>query len=376
MNNVVALTKQLIASDSVTPKGEDCIQHIVKILEPLGFTIELIPIGPAMNLYARRGTAKPLVCFLGHVDVVPTGPLDAWTSPPFEPAERDGYLYGRGACDMKAGVAASVCAIEQFLAQNPNPSGSIAIMLTTVEEDMHEHGVPNIVDILEKRNEKIDYCITAEPSSTDHLGDIIRNGRRGSISAKLTVKGTQGHVAFPHLADNPIHKIFAALAELVAVQWDNGNQDFPPTSLQFSNIHAGTGVGNIIPGEIIADFNFRFTPEVTTETLQQKTEAILNAHHLTYDIQWSLSGNPFYTPHGKLTQAAAAAVKQVCDVNSEFSTGGGTSDARFIAPTGADVIELGVSNKTAHKVDERVKITDLEKLPEVYVQLLKNLELE
>lgn len=375
MNNVIELTKQLIACDSVTPKGEECIQHIVNILEPLGFNIELIPHGPAMNLYARRGTEKPLVCFLGHVDVVPPGPLEAWTSPPFEPSERDGYLYGRGACDMKAGVAAAICAIEKFLAENPNPNGSLAIMLTTVEEDMHEHGVPNIVEILEARQEKIDYCITAEPSSTEQLGDSIRNGRRGSISAKLTVYGKQGHVAFPQFADNPIHKVFAAFAELIEVKWDEGYNDFPPTSLQFSNIHAGTGVGNVIPGEIVADFNFRFTPAITAEQIKQRTETILNKHQLDYNIDWSISGEPFYTEHGKLTKAAADAVKTVCGIETTFSTGGGTSDARFIAPTGADVIELGVSNKTAHKVDEHVKITDLEKLPDVYLHLMKNLGL-
>ena len=373
MNNVVELSKQLISLPSVTPAGANCIELIVPMLENLGFNIELIPCGPAMNLYARLGNKKPLLCFLGHVDVVPPGPESTWTSPPFQPEERDGYLYGRGACDMKTGVAGFICAIQHFLAENPNPNGSLAVMLTSVEEDMDEFGVPNIVTLLEERGEKIDYCVTGEPSSTNDVGDSIRNGRRGSLSAKLTVKGIQGHVAFPHLADNPIHKIFAAFAELVAVEWDQGNDDFPATSLQFSNLHAGTGVGNVIPGEIVADFNFRFTPEVTAEGLQAKTEAILNQHHLSYDIHWSLSGNPFYTRKGILTHAAANAVQQVCGITAEFSTGGGTSDARFIAPTGAEVIELGVSNKTAHKVDERVKIKDLQKLPALYTQLIKNL---
>jgi succinyl-diaminopimelate desuccinylase len=374
MSNVIELSKQLISLPSVTPAGANCIELLAPLLEKLGFNIELIPCGPAMNLYARLGKQKPLLCFLGHVDVVPTGPVHEWISPPFQPEERDGYLYGRGACDMKTGVAGFICAIEDFLAENPKPKGSIAVMLTSVEEDMHEYGVPNLVTMLEERGEKIDYCVTGEPSSTEQLGDIIRTGRRGSLSAKLTVKGTQGHVAFPHLADNPIHKVFAAFAELIAIEWDQGSDDFPPTSLQFSNLHAGTGVGNIIPGAIVADFNFRFTPEVSAAELQTKTENILKQHGLTYGIQWSLSGEPFNTPKGKLTQAAFDAVKKTLNITAEFSTGGGTSDARFIAPTGAAVIELGVSNKTAHKVDECVKIKDLKTLPALYLQLIRNLD--
>lgn len=373
MKNVVELSKQLIAYDSVTPKGEDCIRDIVKILEPLGFNIELIPCGPAMNLYARRGEKKPLICFLGHVDVVPTGPLDSWTSNPFQPEIRDGKLYGRGACDMKTGVAGFITAIIKFLTQNPEPDCSLAVLLTTVEEDMDEYGVPNVVERLEQRGEKIDYCITGEPSSSDVLGDTIRNGRRGSLSAKLTVFGTQGHVAYPHLADNPIHKVFAAFNELVNIEWDKGNQDFPPTSLQFSNIHSGNGVGNVIPGDIVADFNFRFSTEVTADMLTQRTEEILKKYKLNYKIDWNCSGQPFCTLQGKLTNAAANAVKKVCGITATFSTGGGTSDARFIAPTGAQVIELGVSNKTAHKIDECVAIQDVEKLPELYCQLIHNL---
>ena len=373
MSDVVSLSKALMQLPSVTPGGKNCLDIIIPRLEKLGFTLERFPVGDADNLWARRGNTAPLLCFLGHVDVVPPGPLEEWQSPPFEPTERDGYLFGRGACDMKTGVAASIVAIENFLAKNPDFTGSIALLITTAEEEMDELGTPNVVAILEEREEKIDYCITAEPSSDMKLGDTIRNGRRGSLSASLMVKGQQGHIAYPHLADNPIHKIFAAYAELTSIEWDKGNEDFPPTSLQFSNLNAGTGATNIIPGSIRADINFRFSTEVTADELMQKTEAVLTSHKLDYSIDWNLSGHPFLTKPGELTQATQAAVKDVLGIEPVFSTGGGTSDARFIAPTGAQVVELGVSNRTAHKVNECVSIEDLKKLPALYEAILFSL---
>lgn len=373
MLDVIELSKELIAMPSVTPKGADCIERIIPLLEEANFTIERIACGKAMNLWARYGKQQPLVCFLGHVDVVPPGPLDKWQSDPFSPDIRNGMLYGRGAADMKTGVAAMVIACLKFIKENPHFSGSLAIMLTTAEEAMDELGIPNVVEVLEKRQEKIDYCITAEPSSSNTLGDIIRNGRRGSLTANLCVKGKQGHIAYPHLADNPIHKVFAAFATLNETSWDNGNAAFPPTSLQFSNLHAGTGVGNVIPGEVHATFNFRFSPEVTANELMVRTEKVLQQYYLDYEIEWHLSGLPFYTTLGTLTDVATDVIKQHCDLTPTFSTAGGTSDARFIAPTGAQVIELGISNKTAHQIDECVKLDDLKQLPVLYYDILQRL---
>lgn len=373
MSAVLKLSQQLMNIPSVTPEGEACIELLTERLTHLGFSIERFDTGPAVNLWARLGATEPLVCFLGHVDVVPTGPESDWHTPPFEPTIKDDKLYGRGACDMKTGIAAFVVALEALLAEQKTLPYSIAFLITSAEEDMDQYGTPNVIKALEARGEKITYCITGEPSSTNQVGDIIRNGRRGSLSASLTVLGKQGHIAYPHLADNPIHKVFAAFADLTDEIWDEGDDFFPPTSLQFSNLNAGTGVGNVIPGEIVARFNFRFSPAVTAEQLQQRTEAILQQHKLDYRIDWHVSGLPFFTPLGALTQAASAAIEQVMQHPSEFSTGGGTSDARFMAPTGAQVIELGVSNQTAHQVNECVAVADLENLVRIYQQLLLNL---
>ncbi len=364
--NVIELTQALINLPSITPEGADCIELIIARLEKLNFHIERIPVGPAQNLWARYGSQSPVVCFLGHVDVVPPGPLEQWITPPFSATVRDGYLYGRGASDMKSGIAAFIIAIENFIQAHPDFPGSIAVMLTTVEEEEHQHGVPNIVELLTERGEKIDYCITGEPSSEHSVGDRIRHGRRGSLNGKLTIIGKQGHIATPQLADNPIHRALPALAELAATAWDQGNADFPPTSFQISNIHAGTGALNVIPGHITLDLNFRFCPESTAEQLQQRVETILQKYPLHYDLQWSLSGNPFYTAPGRLRQAVAHAIKTIVNITPEFSTGGGTSDARFIAPMGAEVIELGVSNATAHKINECAKISDIEALVDLY----------
>lgn len=373
MSNVITLAKQLINIPSVTPEGEGCIKVIVPILEKLGFSIELFRYEGAINLWARYGKQKPLLCFLGHVDVVPPGPSEDWQTDPFTAVIKKDYLYGRGASDMKTGIAAMLVATENFIQQRRHFPGSIAFLITSAEEAMHKLGVPNVVNILEERQEKIDYCITGEPSSQKVTGDTIRNGRRGSLNAKLSVFGKQGHIAFPHLANNPLHALFAALAELVTIEWDCGNDDFPATSLQFSNINAGHGATNIIPGTVTCLFNFRFSPMVTASALQTQTEAILQKHRLNYTIKWQLSGQPFFTAPGKLTEAANTAVKNVVNITPEFSTGGGTSDARFIAPTGAQVIELGVSNKTAHHVNECEAVTNIELLPKIYYEILQQL---
>ncbi len=373
MLNVITLAKQLIELPSVTPAGENCINIIMPILQKLGFSLELFRYDGAINLWARYGKQKPLLCFLGHVDVVPPGPREAWHTDPFTAIIKEGILYGRGASDMKTGIAAMLVATENFIKQNANFAGSIAFLITSAEEAMHELGVPNVVKILEERQEKIDYCITGEPSSDAVTGDTIRNGRRGSLNAKLTVFGKQGHVAFPQLACNPLHPLFAALAELVDIEWDHGNDDFPATSLQFSNVNAGNGTTNTIPGTVTCLFNFRFSPMVTASSLQARTEAILQKHQLNYTIKWELSGQPFFTPPGKLTTAASNAVKNIAHITPQFSTGGGTSDARFIAPTGAEVIELGVSNKTAHHVNEGEAVTNIQILPKIYYEILQQL---
>ena len=373
MNNVLKLTEQLIRQPSITPDDAGCLDLIIPRLKKLGFSIELFPAGDAQNLWARFGTEKPLICFLGHTDVVPTGPLEKWTTPPFSPEIRDGYLYGRGACDMKTGVAAMIIAIENYLQKNPKPIGSIAVLLSSSEEGDSSIGTPVVVNALEKRAEKIDYCITGEPSSDKTLGDIIRNGRRGSLNAVLTIYGKQGHVAFPQNADNAIHKSLSALQELTKTKWDNGHANFPETKLQISNIQAGTGANNVIPGELYCEFNFRFSPSVTADELKNRVIKILEQHSLKYKIDWQLSGQPFFTAPGKLTEIAIKAVQTELGITPELSTGGGTSDARFIAPTGAQVIELGVSNQTAHQIDERVKVADLEKLVTVYETIIKQL---
>jgi len=373
MTNVIELSKRLINIPSITPKGNACIDVLVSLLQPLGFTIEKFNYGDATNLWARYGEASPLLCLLGHVDVVPIGPREKWQHDPFAAVIENDMLYGRGASDMKTGVAAMITAATAFVQQKPHFNGSIAFLITTAEEDMHELGVPNVVEILKKRNEKIDYCITGEPSSQTITGDTIRNGRRGSLGAKLTVHGKQGHVAFPHLADNPLHKAFAAFDELTRIEWDRGNDDFPPTSFQFTNLHSGTGANNIIPGDVVCHFNFRFSPEVSAETLTKKTTTVLEKHALNYDVEWNLSGFPFFTAKDRLTTIASNAVQTLTGTTPQFSTGGGTSDARFIAPLGAQVIELGVTNKTAHQIDECETIENIRLLPRIYLHILHQL---
>ncbi len=373
MNDTLELLKDLIKRASVTPKDEGCQDVLAARLTPLGFNAERLNFADTQNIWLRRGEAKPLFVFLGHTDVVPTGPLDAWLSPPFEPTLRDGRLYGRGAADMKGGIAAFMTAVERFIAKHPDHQGSIAVMMTSDEEGIATHGVVKVVEVLEQRNEKIDWCLVGEPSSDKKIGDVIRVGRRGSLCAKLSVAGIQGHVAYPELAENPIHRFAPALKELTEEIWDHGNAFFPPTSLQVSNINAGTGAENIIPGSIEIQFNLRFCTELDEATIKQRTRAILDKHGFNYDLQWRLSGNPFLTGKGALIDAAHAAIKTVTGLETLDDTGGGTSDGRFIAPTGAQVIELGPFNESIHKVNENIGVEDLEVLSRIYEQMLINL---
>lgn len=373
MSNTLALLKDLIRRPSVTPKDEGCQDALAERLRASGFIEERLDFVDTQNLWLRKGTAKPLFVFLGHTDVVPPGPLDAWLSPPFEPTLRDGKLYGRGAADMKGGIAAFVTAVERFIANHPNHHGSIAVMMTSDEEGIATNGVVKVVEVLEARNEKIDWCLVGEPSSDKKIGDVIRVGRRGSLCAKLTIQGIQGHVAYPELAENPIHTFAPALNELTEEVWDQGNQNFPPTSLQVSNIHSGTGAENIIPGNVEVQFNLRFSTELDERIIKQRTHAILDKHKLTYDLQWRLSGNPFLTGRGELITAAHAAIKTVTGYETKDDTGGGTSDGRFIAPTGAQVIELGPLNESIHKINEHITVNDLEVLSTIYEQILVNL---
>jgi len=373
MTDTLELLKDLIRRPSITPEDAGCQDAIAARLTPLGFREERLDFADTQNLWLRRGDTKPLLVFLGHTDVVPTGPLDAWLSPPFEPTLRDGQLYGRGAADMKGGIAAFITALERFLAQHPNHSGSIAVLLTSDEEGIATHGVVKVVEVLERRQEKIDWCLVGEPSSDQKIGDVIRVGRRGSLCAKLTVRGIQGHVAYPELADNPIHSFAPALKALTEEVWDQGNQFFPPTSLQVSNITSGTGAENIIPGSLEMLFNLRFCTELDEQTIKQRTHAIFDGYGFAYDIQWRLSGNPFLTEQGALIDATHAAIKTVTGYDTVDDTGGGTSDGRFIAPTGAQVLELGPLNASIHKVNEHIGLEELETLSDIYQQLLVNL---
>jgi succinyl-diaminopimelate desuccinylase len=373
MSDTLALAKELIARPSVTPEDSGCQTILAQRLQTLGFQIEPLRFGDVDNLWARRGSEGPLFVFAGHTDVVPTGPESDWRHPPFSPTEENGMLYGRGAADMKGSLAAMITATERFLAQHANHKGSIAYLLTSDEEGVAIDGTVKVVEWLQARKEHIDWCLVGEPTSTDKVGDVIKNGRRGSLGATLTVRGMQGHVAYPHLAKNPVHLFAPALAELVATEWDQGNEFFPPTTFQISNIRGGTGATNVIPGELTVVFNFRFSTEVTDEMLRSHVEAVLNKHQLDYTIDWQLSGQPFLTPEGELVDAAQQAIKTVCGYASELSTSGGTSDGRFIAPTGAQVLELGPLNATIHKVDEHVGIADLDTLSKVYEQILVNL---
>jgi succinyl-diaminopimelate desuccinylase len=342
-------------------------------LSRLGFSIEPMVFNDTTNLWARRGSEGPLFCFAGHTDVVPPGPLDKWDSPPFEPTIRDGLLYGRGAADMKGSLAAMLVAVERFVTSNPQHQGSIAFLITSDEEGPFINGTPKVVETLEARHEKITWCLVGEPSSTERLGDVVKNGRRGSITGDLLVKGIQGHVAYPHLGRNPIHQAAPALAELASTVWDQGNAFFPPTSFQIPNISAGTGASNVIPGELQVQFNFRFSTELTAEQIKERVRAILDRHGLEYDLTWTLSGNPFLTSAGDLVEATVAAIEEVQGFRPELSTSGGTSDGRFIAPTGAQVIELGPLNATIHKLNECVKVADIDTLADVYTAILRRL---
>ncbi|WP_374338842.1 succinyl-diaminopimelate desuccinylase [Methyloversatilis sp.] len=367
------LTRQLIATRSVTPLDGGCLETLGARLAAIGFTLERIDSRGVSNLWARRGSAGPLFCFAGHTDVVPTGPLDQWHSDPFVPVIRDGMLYGRGAADMKASLAAFVTASERFVARVPDHAGSIAFLLTSDEEGDAVEGTVRVVERLAARGEKLDYCVVGEPTSVTKLGDMIKNGRRGSLSGRLTVKGVQGHIAYPHLAKNPIHQFGPALAELAALRWDEGNDYFPPTSWQISNIKGGTGASNVIPGTLEVLFNFRFSTASTPESLKARLTAVLDRHGLEYDLAWTLGGKPYLTPRGTLVDAAEAAIRDVTGLTTELSTTGGTSDGRFIADLCAQVVEIGPSNATIHKLNECVAVADIEPLSRIYENLLDRL---
>ncbi len=373
MSATLELTQALIARPSITPDDQGCQQLICDRLEPLGFQAEHMRFGEVDNLWLRRGTEGPVLCFAGHTDVVPTGPLGEWQSDPFQPEVRDGLLYGRGAADMKGSIAAFVVACEQFIAQHPQHKGSIALLITSDEEGPSINGTVKVVETLQARAEKIDWCLVGEPSSTQQAGDIIKNGRRGSLNAQLKIFGKQGHVAYPQLADNPIHRAAPALAELAAVKWDQGNAFFPPTTFQISNLNAGTGATNVIPGEINALINFRFSTELTEDQIRTQTEAILNRHELNYQLNWKLSGQPFLTAEGELVAACVNSIRQHTGIETQLSTAGGTSDGRFIAPTGAQVVELGPCNKTIHQINECVSVADLDTISKVYQGILRYL---
>ncbi len=368
------LAQDLLARPSITPEDHGCQALVAERLQALGFNIEWMPFGNVTNLWARRGVRSPVVCFLGHTDVVPTGPREKWESDPFVPTIRQGKLFARGAADMKTSVAAFVTAIETFLQQSVDFKGSIAVMLTSDEEGPSVEGVVKVVETLKARKEYIDYCLVGEPTSTAVLGDTIKNGRRGSLSGDLIVKGIQGHIAYPHLSKNPIHHVAPALAELTATEWDNGNEYFPPTTWQVSNIHAGTGATNIIPGELKLQFNFRFSTASTPESLKRRLHAILDKHQVDYQLEWTLSGNPYLTPKGTLTDALRAAIQKVNpDIQAELSTSGGTSDGRFVAAICPQIVEFGPINASIHKVNEHIDVNDIEKLKQIYQYLLENL---
>ncbi len=369
----LALARELIALRSVTPDDAGCQQYLRARLTPLGFDCETIVINGVTNLWARRGNARPLICFAGHTDVVPTGPLAQWDSDPFVPTQRDGYLYGRGAADMKGSIAAFVTAIEAFVAAHPDARGSIALLITSDEEGPSVDGTVKVVERLAAAGERLDYCIVGEPSSVDLLGDMIKNGRRGTLSGTLTVKGVQGHIAYPHLARNPIHLAAPVLTELAATTWDAGNEYFPATTWQCSNIHAGTGANNVIPGTLEVMFNFRYSTASTRESLVQRFEEVLRRHGLDYDLKWTGWGKPFLTARGKLVDVAEASIRSVTGRATELSCTGGTSDGRFIADICGEIVELGPVNTTIHKLNERVLIADLEPLSAIYRGILERL---
>ena len=369
----IDLTFDLIRRQSVTPEDAGCQEVMSERLSNAGFQITPLRFGDVDNFWAVRGESGPLICFAGHTDVVPTGPIEQWQHHPYEPCIIDGVLYGRGAADMKGSLAAMITATERFVAKYPSHNGRIAYLITSDEEGIAINGTVKVMEWLQQQNEKIDWCVVGEPSSTNTVGDTIKNGRRGSLGAVLKVKGVQGHVAYPHLASNPIHLAAPALAELANEQWDNGNDFFPATSFQISNINGGTGATNVIPGELEVIFNFRFSTELTDEILRKRTEEILNKHGLDYDLTWNLSGQPFLTAEGSLIDATIKAIQDSAGIETELSTAGGTSDGRFIAPTGSQLVELGPVNATIHKVDECVKANDLDTLSSMYEKILENL---
>lgn len=373
MNEVVELTKALINMPSVTPEDAGCQKLMADYLSPLGFDIESMVFEDTTNMWARKGKDGAVFCFAGHTDVVPTGPEAKWQFPPFVATEHDGYIYGRGAADMKGSLAAMLVATKRFITDYPHHCDCIAFLITSDEEGPFINGTTRVIDTLEARNEKIDYCIVGEPSSTKLTGDVIKNGRRGSLTGDLIVKGIQGHVAYPHLVKNPIHLVAPAISELVNTQWDTGNSFFPPTSFQVSNFNAGTGAGNVVPGEVKICFNFRFSTQVSDHDLIERVETILQKHQLNYDIEWTFNGQPFITESGDLVDAVTFSVEKVCGFKTQLSTAGGTSDGRFIAPTGAQVIELGPENNTIHKVNECVNIENLITLENVYYETMVKL---
>lgn len=373
LSPTLQLAIDLIQRPSVTPHDAGCQQALTTRLEHLGFEVTSLPFGEVENFWARKGTAGPLLVFAGHTDVVPTGPEQGWEHPPFGAVVEDGVLHGRGAADMKSSLAAFMTACERFVNKHPSHKGSIAWLITSDEEGHAVNGTVKVMEYLATKDTKIDWCIVGEPSSSHTLGDVVKNGRRGSLGASLKVRGIQGHVAYPHLADNPIHNILPAMSALTEESWDKGNEFFPATSFQISNINSGTGATNVIPGELDLMFNFRFSTEVTADSLQQRTESLLNQHKLDYDIDWRLNGQPFLTSEGPLVEAAQFAIKQIRGIDSKLSTSGGTSDGRFIAPTGAQVLELGPCNATIHRVNEQVLVSEIEQLSLIYETMMEQL---
>lgn len=369
---VIELAQQLIKRPSLSPNDEGCQQLMIDRLQAIGFTVEAMDFEDTQNFWAWRGEGQTLA-FAGHTDVVPTGDEKRWDNPPFEPAIRDGMLYGRGAADMKGSLAAMVVAAERFVAANPDHRGRLAFLITSDEEASATHGTVKVVEALMARNERLDYCLVGEPSSTERVGDVVKNGRRGSITANLHIHGVQGHVAYPHLADNPVHRAMPALNELVAIEWDRGNEFFPPTSMQIANVQAGTGSNNVIPGDLYVQFNFRFSTELTDAMIKQRVEELLERHQLNYSIEWRLSGQPFLTSRGALVDAVVNAVEHYSELTPQLLTTGGTSDGRFIAQMGAQVVELGPVNATIHKVNECVNATDLQLLSRMYQRIMEQL---
>lgn len=373
MSETVDLALKLISTPSVTPDDKGCQTMMADYLEPLGFEIEHMRFGDVDNLWARRGSTGPLFVFAGHTDVVPSGPEQQWRVPPFQPEIIDRQLYGRGSADMKGSLAAMLTAVKQFVSQHPQHKGSIGFLITSDEEGPAVDGTVKVVQTLQQRNQHIDWCLVGEPSSTHKVGDVVKNGRRGSISGNLIIHGKQGHVAYPQLADNPVHKAAPLLAELSAIEWDQGNEFFPPTTFQISNIHAGTGATNVIPGDLEVLFNLRFSTAITDDQIKQRILDMLDRHQLSYHIEWTVSGQAFLTPEGELVDATCKAIKDSCGYDTELSTAGGTSDGRFIAPTGSQVIELGPLNATIHQINEHVNVDELDKLSQIYGKILENL---